>query len=205
MIGLAEELDISTYRRKILTRLRIFAFIAFATTPLACNSQEVFSDGSIASRKFSGIEGVSLSDVGKLELNWTASSTRTGITYQIEYLKTQALPSVFESASLTAAAPLTFGAVDLEKDEISLVWITVATVKDETACSFDQAMELGSYYIFRVTREGGKLSERHLLAVKAELPAPLSSADYFIEGWNERCLGSGPWREFLHYYGNVSG
>ncbi|MBC7530848.1 MAG: hypothetical protein H7318_04655, partial [Oligoflexus sp.] len=190
MKWLSQALHTNRNNSKISILLNIFAILTFALLPSACNQQDVFSGGSTTSRKFAGIEGVSLSDAGKLELNWTSTSTKKELNYRIEYLKTKDLPLAFSSVSFTNSAPLAFSTVDLEEDDSSLVWTTLETLKDETTYTFDEPLELGSYYIFRVTKEGAKLSERHLLAVKAELAAPsslqiISSKDGMSIVWDQ--------------------
>ncbi|MBC7531405.1 MAG: SUMF1/EgtB/PvdO family nonheme iron enzyme, partial [Oligoflexus sp.] len=169
---LSLRLDLANQRRNHLMWLRIFAFLAFAIGPLSCNSLDVFSNGSIASRKFVGVDDVRLTEAGKLQLSWTSPSAKPGLSFQVDFIKAEVLPLAFESITPTAASSLTSATVDLEQDDSSLVWNSLATVTDETTYTFDEAIELGSYYIFRVTDEKSKLSKRHLLAVKAQLSAP---------------------------------
>ncbi|MBC7531340.1 MAG: SUMF1/EgtB/PvdO family nonheme iron enzyme, partial [Oligoflexus sp.] len=156
----------------ILLRMRITALLIFAASPFACSEQAVFSSGSTTFQKFGGIEQVGLSDAGQLQLSWIAPTKQAKLSFQIEYFKSQALPPAFEAATPTTLAPLTYTTVDLDETDSALAWETLTTVDDQTDYTFGQALELGKYYIFRVTVANSKISQRRLLAVKVELKAP---------------------------------
>ncbi|MBC7532374.1 MAG: hypothetical protein H7318_12405, partial [Oligoflexus sp.] len=165
---------IRSYLTKVLSLSGQSLMLSLLISLAACNEQSVFSGEPLNSSSFEGLESVQLTSEGQLELTWAKAQDEAQHAYDVYLLKTSILPEYLSGLSLNEGGALELLRIDLTKDDETLNFELVATVKNKSDFTYSQALELGSYYVFKVVEKKALKSKLRLVATQPKIDPPLS-------------------------------
>ncbi|MBC7530881.1 MAG: SUMF1/EgtB/PvdO family nonheme iron enzyme [Oligoflexus sp.] len=163
---------VQSYLRKGFDLFGLGSILTAYFLSFACSALTVM--GGRPSSFFEGLQNVRLTENGQLELTWSEAQGKDQHHYDVYVLKTTELPESLASLPMSNRSPLEYLLVDQVKEDKSLSFELVATVKNGSNFTFIQPLELDSYYLFKVIETDSPYSKRRLVLVQPKIAAPLS-------------------------------
>ncbi|MBC7531450.1 MAG: SUMF1/EgtB/PvdO family nonheme iron enzyme [Oligoflexus sp.] len=167
-------LTLKSYIRKGLSLSGLSLILSLLFSSAACNDLAVFSGNPLNSSSFEGLDDVQLTSEGQLELTWAKAQDEAQHAYDVYLLKSPSLPDSISRLSLSKGGALEPFRIDQASEDENLDFELIASLTNTSNFTYTQALELGSYYIFKVVEKKAVKSKLRLLAIQAKIDPPAS-------------------------------